>query len=30
MRVKQSVCYPMLKPEDMSFEELFKVSAEIG
>ncbi len=30
MRVKQSVCYPMLKPGDMSFEELFKVSAEIG
>jgi len=30
MRIKQSVCYPMLKPEDMSLEELFKASAEIG
>jgi len=30
MRIKQSVCYPMLKPEDMSLDDLFKASAEIG
>ena len=30
MRIKQSVCYPMMKPEDMSLEALFKVCAEIG
>jgi len=30
VRIKQSVCYPIIKPEDMSFDELFKVSADIG
>ena len=30
MRIKQSICYPMLKPEDMSLETLFKTGAEIG
>ena len=30
MRVKQSVCYPILKPKEMSFDELFRVSAQIG
>ena len=30
MRIKQSVCYPILKPEGMSFDELFKASADIG
>ena len=30
MRIKQSVCYPMMKPEDMSLEALFKVCSEIG
>lgn len=30
MRIKQSVCYPMFKPSDMSLDDLFKVCAEIG
>ncbi len=30
MRINQSVCYPMLKPEDMSLGELFQAVAEIG
>lgn len=30
MRIKQSVCYPMLKPEDMSLEDFFKEVSEIG
>jgi len=30
MRIKQSVCYPILKPAEMSFDELFRASAEIG
>ncbi len=30
MRIKQSVCYPILKPDDMSFDTLFKASARIG
>ncbi len=30
MRIKQSVCYPILKPEDMSLDELFRISGEIG
>jgi len=30
MRIKQSICYPMFKSEDMSFEALFKTAAEIG
>ncbi|MGQ9629376.1 MAG: hydroxypyruvate isomerase family protein [bacterium] len=30
MRIKQSICYPMFKPEDMSLETLFKTAAEIG
>jgi len=30
MRIKQSLCYPIFKPEDMSLDELFKIGAEIG
>jgi len=30
MRIKQSVCYPIMKTPDMSFEDLFKVTADIG
>jgi hydroxypyruvate isomerase len=30
MRIKQSVCYPILKPKDMSFDDLFRAAAEIG
>ena len=30
MRIKQSVCYPMMKPQDMSHEDLFKLASEIG
>ena len=30
MRIKQSICYPLFKPEDMPLAELFKASAEIG
>ena len=30
MRIKQSVCYPILKPPDMSLDTLFGVVAEIG
>lgn len=30
MRIKQSACYPMFKPPEMSLDDLFKVCAEIG
>lgn len=30
MRIKQSMCYPMFKPPEMSLDELFKIGAEIG
>ncbi len=30
MRIKQSMCYPMFKPADMSLDDLFKTGAEIG
>ncbi len=30
MCIKQSMCYPMFKPPEMSLDELFKVGAEIG
>jgi len=30
MRIKQSLCYPIFKPKDMSLDELFQVGAEIG
>lgn len=30
MRIKQSLCYPIFKPKDMSLDELFKLGAEIG
>jgi len=30
MRIKQSVCYPILKPKEMSFDDLFRAAAEIG
>lgn len=30
MRIKQSICYPLFKPQEMSFEVLFKTAAEIG
>lgn len=30
MRIKQSICYPLFKPEDMSLENLFRTAAEVG
>jgi len=30
MRIKQSMCYPMFKPADMSLDDLFKIGAAIG
>ncbi len=30
MRIRQSVCYPMVKPASMPIEDLFSVAAEIG
>jgi len=30
MRIKQSVCYPMMKPAEMSLDELCKLASEIG
>jgi hydroxypyruvate isomerase len=30
MRIKQSICYPIFRPQDMSLDDLFKVAAEIG
>jgi len=30
MRIKQSICYPLFKPENMSLENLFKTAAEVG
>ncbi len=30
MRIKQSICYPIFKPQDMSLDELFATAAEIG
>ncbi|MBI2194062.1 MAG: TIM barrel protein [Planctomycetes bacterium] len=30
MRIQQSICYPLFKPQEMSFEVLFKTAAEIG
>lgn len=30
MRIKQSMCYPMFKPADMSLDDLFKAGAEMG
>jgi hydroxypyruvate isomerase len=30
MRIKQSLCYPIFKPQNMSLDELFKIGAEIG
>ena len=30
MRIKQSVCYPIMKTPEMSFDELFAAAAEIG
>jgi hydroxypyruvate isomerase len=30
MRIKQSACYPIFKPPDMSLDDLFKTCAEIG
>jgi hydroxypyruvate isomerase len=30
MRIKQSVCYPIMKPAEMSYDELFEAAAEIG
>ena len=30
MRIKQAVCYPIFKTEDMSFDTLFSGMAEIG
>ena len=30
MRIKQSICFPLFKPDSMSLDELCKVGAEIG
>jgi len=30
MRIKQSICYPLFKPEQVSLETLFAAAAEIG
>ena len=30
MRIKQSVCYPIMKPADMGYDQLFHAAAEIG
>jgi len=30
MRIKQSLCYPIFKPAELSLDELFKIAAEIG
>ena len=30
MRVKQSICYPLFKPEDMKLDKLFEVASESG
>ena len=30
MRIKQSICYPLFKSEDVSLETLFKTATEIG
>ena len=30
MPIKQSICYPMIKPPDMSLEDLFRAAKEIG
>ncbi len=30
MRIKQSICYPLFKPKEMSLEELFRLASEIG
>ena len=30
MRIKQSMCYPIFRPKDMSLDELFRIGAEIG
>jgi hydroxypyruvate isomerase len=30
MRIKQSLCYPMMKPASMSLDEFFRIGAETG
>ncbi len=30
MRIKQSICYPIFKTDDMGFDDLFRTAAEIG
>jgi len=30
MRIKQSICYPIFRPKDMSLDDLFQTAAEIG
>ena len=30
MRIKQSLCYPIFRPQDLSLDALFKIGAEIG
>ena len=30
MPIKQSICYPLFKPDEMSIEELCKAAADIG
>jgi hydroxypyruvate isomerase len=30
MHIKQSICYPIFRPKDMSLDDLFRTAAEIG
>ena len=30
MRIKQSICYPIFRPKDMSLDDLFRTAVEIG
>jgi len=30
MRIKQSICYPLFNPKDVSLEELFRVASKLG
>jgi len=30
VRIKQSICYPLFKPKEMSLEELFRLASKIG
>jgi hypothetical protein len=30
MRIQQSACYPIMKPREMGYDDLFRACAEIG